>query len=102
MHNKFLLLIFSYRDGTVYLKDSATFTKNTPLTWDRDSFPELVDTNVCSKDGMLISAHKCVLAARLEYFQGMFMHSWTEVRILKIVIMSLFVGVFYVYHKSCK
>ncbi|CAH2234229.1 jg16678 [Pararge aegeria aegeria] len=88
-----LLDKFYYRDGKVCLKDSATYTKNGPLTWDPDSFPELVDTNVCSKEGMLISAHKCVLAARLEYFQGMFMHSWTESKLLSKVTLPISHGI---------
>ncbi|XP_026320552.1 inhibitor of Bruton tyrosine kinase isoform X2 [Hyposmocoma kahamanoa] len=80
-----LLDKFYYRDGTICLKDSATFTKTTPPSWDRETHPELVDTNVCSKDGHLIPAHKCILTARLEYFQGMFMHSWTESTLLSKV-----------------
>ncbi|CAH0713197.1 unnamed protein product, partial [Brenthis ino] len=87
-----LLDKFFYKDGAVCLKESATYTKNV-LTWDRDMFPELVDTNVCSKDGMLISAHKCVLAARLEYFQGMFMHSWTESKLLSKVTLPINYGI---------
>ncbi|CAH2089704.1 unnamed protein product [Euphydryas editha] len=80
-----LLEKFYYRDGNVCLKESATYSKNAPLTWDRESYPELVDTNVLSKDGILIPAHKCILAARLEYFHGMFMHSWTESKLLSKV-----------------
>ncbi|VVC95937.1 unnamed protein product [Leptidea sinapis] len=88
-----LLDKFYYRDGTVCLKESATHTKNSPQCWDRDSYHELVDTNVCSKDGMLISAHKCVLAARLEYFNGMFMHSWTESKLLSKVTLPVNHGI---------
>ncbi|XP_073953372.1 inhibitor of Bruton tyrosine kinase [Choristoneura fumiferana] len=73
-----LLDKFFYKDGKICLKESATFTKNPPLYWERSARPELVDANVCAKDGALIAAHKCVLAARLEYFHGMFMHSWSE------------------------
>ncbi|XP_041984578.1 inhibitor of Bruton tyrosine kinase [Aricia agestis] len=87
-----LLDKFYYRDGIVYLKESATYTK-TPLTWNRESLPELVDTNVCSKDGVLIPAHKCVLAARLEYFHGMFIHSWTESKILSTVTLPVNHGI---------
>ncbi|CAG9563842.1 unnamed protein product [Danaus chrysippus] len=83
-----LLDKFYYKEGSIHLKDSATFTK-TPLTWDRESYPDLVDTQVCSKDGILIPAHKCVLAARLEYFQGMFMHSWTESTLLSKVTLPI-------------
>lgn len=97
---------FYYRDGTVCLKESATFTKNCPMHWNRDAYPELVDTNVCSKDGILISAHKCVLAARLEYFNGMFMHSWTESKLLSKVTLPINHGILlpvinFLYTDSC-
>lgn len=72
-----LLDKFYYRDGRVYLKESALLATPKP-GWERTSCPELHDTSVQSRDGALIPAHKCVLAARLEYFNGMFMHSWTE------------------------
>ncbi|CAK1584728.1 unnamed protein product [Parnassius mnemosyne] len=88
-----LLDKYYYRDGTIYLKDSATYTKNAPPCWDRESFPELVDTNVCSKDGTLIPAHKCILAARLEYFHGMFMHSWTESKLMSTVTLPINYGI---------
>ncbi|CAH2042576.1 unnamed protein product, partial [Iphiclides podalirius] len=88
-----LLDKYYYRDGTIYLKESATYTKNTPQSWICDSFPELVDTNVCSKDGTLIPAHKCILAARLEYFQGMFMHSWSESKSMSTVTLPINYGI---------
>ncbi|CAG9795587.1 unnamed protein product [Diatraea saccharalis] len=88
-----LLDKFYYRDGTICLKDSATYTKNPPQYWQRDSLPDLVDTNVCSKDGVLIPAHKCVLAARLDYFQGMFLHSWTESKLLSKVNLPINHGI---------
>ncbi|XP_037294950.1 inhibitor of Bruton tyrosine kinase isoform X1 [Manduca sexta] len=101
-----LLDKFYYRDGRVHLKESATFTKNPPIYWNREAYPELVDTNVCSKDGMLISAHKCILAARLEYFNGMFMHSWTESKLLSKVTLPINHGILlpvinFLYTDSC-
>ncbi|XP_023939294.2 inhibitor of Bruton tyrosine kinase [Bicyclus anynana] len=101
-----LLDKFYYREGTVCLKESAKFSINAPLTWDRDSFQQLVDTNVCSKDGIPISAHKCVLAARLEYFQGMFMHSWTESKLLSKVTLPINHGILlpiinFLYNDTC-
>ncbi|KAL0820240.1 hypothetical protein ABMA28_006160 [Loxostege sticticalis] len=101
-----LLDKFYYRDGTIYLKESATHTRNPPQHWDRDCYPELVNTNVRSKDGMLISAHKCVLAARLEYFHGMFMHSWTENKLLSTVTLPINHGILlpvinFLYTDSC-
>ncbi|XP_045501851.1 inhibitor of Bruton tyrosine kinase [Colias croceus] len=88
-----LLEKFYYKEDSIRHRESSSYTKNPPLTWDRDSFPELVDTNVCSKDGVLISAHKCVLAARLEYFHGMFMHSWTESKLLSKVTIPINHGI---------
>ncbi|XP_053614873.1 inhibitor of Bruton tyrosine kinase [Plodia interpunctella] len=101
-----LLDKFYYRDGTVYLRDSATFTKNPSPVWDRTRFPELVDTTVCSKDGGVTAAHKCVLAARLEYFHGMFMHSWTESKLLSKVTLPINQGILqpiinFLYTDSC-
>ncbi|CAK1552996.1 unnamed protein product [Leptosia nina] len=87
-----LLDKYYYKNGTVRLRDSAEHIKNTQ-TWDRELFSDLVDTNVCSKDGILISAHKCILAARLEYFYGMFMHSWTESKKLSTVTIPINHGI---------
>ncbi|KAJ2948318.1 hypothetical protein O0L34_g7556 [Tuta absoluta] len=101
-----LLDKFYYKDGTICLKDSATYSKNPCHHWDRTQNPELADTNVCSKDGALIPAHKCVLAARLDYFQGMFMHSWTESKLLSTVTLPISHGILqpvidFLYTDSC-
>ncbi|XP_028158186.1 inhibitor of Bruton tyrosine kinase [Ostrinia furnacalis] len=88
-----LLDRYYYRDGSVHLKDSALLSRTPPQCWDRTAFPELINTNVCSKDGVLIPAHKCVLAARLEYFNGMFMHSWTESKQLSTVTLPINHGI---------
>ncbi|KAJ0174013.1 hypothetical protein K1T71_010159 [Dendrolimus kikuchii] len=101
-----LLDKFYYRDGTIHLKDSATYTKDRPQYWKRDAFPELVDTEVISKDGVLISAHKCVLAARLDYFNGMFMHSWCESKLQSKVTLPIKHGILqpvidFLYTDSC-
>ncbi|XP_048483944.1 inhibitor of Bruton tyrosine kinase [Plutella xylostella] len=84
---------FFYRDGAIHRKDTTTTPKNPVPLWDRATFPELVDTHVRSKDGVLVSAHKCVLAARLEYFHGMFMHSWTESKQLSTVTLPVNHGI---------
>ncbi|XP_013137356.1 PREDICTED: inhibitor of Bruton tyrosine kinase [Papilio polytes] len=83
-----LLDKYYYRDGIIHVKESATHTKSSPA-FDRESFPQLVDTNVCCKDGTLLPAHKCVLAARLDYFNGMFMHSWTESETMSTVTLPI-------------
>ncbi|KAI5642905.1 BTB/POZ domain-containing protein [Phthorimaea operculella] len=101
-----LLDKFYYKDGSICLKDSATYSKNPCHHWDRTQYPALADTNVCSKDGVLVPAHKCVLAARLDYFQGMFMHSWTESKLLSTVTLPINHGILqpvidFLYTDSC-
>lgn len=46
----------------------------------RDSYPDLRDVTIRLQDNQEIKAHKCILMARLEYFNMMFSHTWTEVR----------------------
>nr|XP_016929755.1 inhibitor of Bruton tyrosine kinase [Drosophila suzukii] len=44
----------------------------------RSDYPELYDVRIVCEDGKILEAHKCMLVARLEYFEMMFMHSWAE------------------------
>ncbi|KAH8400712.1 hypothetical protein KR009_000515 [Drosophila setifemur] len=44
----------------------------------RSDYPELYDMKIKCEDGQVLDAHKCMLVARLEYFELMFMHSWAE------------------------
>ncbi|KAH8253689.1 hypothetical protein KR032_006546 [Drosophila birchii] len=44
----------------------------------RSDFPELYDVKIVCEDGKVLEAHKCMLVARLEYFEMMFMHMWAE------------------------
>ncbi|KAH8233465.1 hypothetical protein KR026_008461 [Drosophila bipectinata] len=44
----------------------------------RSDYPELYDVKIKCEDGKVLQAHKCMLVARLEYFEMMFMHSWAE------------------------
>ncbi|KOB63859.1 Inhibitor of Bruton tyrosine kinase, partial [Operophtera brumata] len=66
------IYLSSYKDGKICVKESAEVPRRAPapMHWARDSFPELVDTRVCGKDGAPLPAHRCVLAARLDYFNG--------------------------------
>uniref|UniRef100_A0A0A1XIP7 Inhibitor of Bruton tyrosine kinase n=1 Tax=Zeugodacus cucurbitae TaxID=28588 RepID=A0A0A1XIP7_ZEUCU len=41
-------------------------------------FPELYDVRIICGDDVVIPAHKCILVARLEYFNMMFTHTWAE------------------------
>uniref|UniRef100_A0A182RRB7 BTB domain-containing protein n=1 Tax=Anopheles funestus TaxID=62324 RepID=A0A182RRB7_ANOFN len=45
-----------------------------------DSYPELYDITIELQDDKKMRAHKCVLVARLDYFNMMFSHCWTEKR----------------------
>ncbi|XP_053664710.1 inhibitor of Bruton tyrosine kinase [Anopheles marshallii] len=45
-----------------------------------DSYPELYDITIELQDDKKLRAHKCVLVARLDYFNMMFAHCWTEKR----------------------
>ncbi|XP_050550953.1 inhibitor of Bruton tyrosine kinase [Spodoptera frugiperda] len=103
-----LLDKFYYKNGSICLKESAStnFTRNPAPCWNREAYPELVDTHVVSKDGAAVPAHKCVLAARLDYFQGMFMHSWTESKMLSKVTLPINYGILlpvinFLYTDSC-
>ncbi|KAF5274038.1 hypothetical protein FQR65_LT04436 [Abscondita terminalis] len=44
----------------------------------RKSFPELHDVILKTKDEVKVPAHKCILAARLEYFNSLFSVRWNE------------------------
>lgn len=57
--------------------------KDPVLRFERLSHTDLWDTSIKCSDGSIIKAHRCILAARLEYFNGMFAHSWSEVSIFK-------------------
>lgn len=44
----------------------------------REMYQDLWDVMIQSKSGDVLGAHKCILAARLEYFKCMFSASWME------------------------
>ncbi|XP_075980998.1 inhibitor of Bruton tyrosine kinase [Anticarsia gemmatalis] len=88
-----LLDKFYYKDGNIRLKESAVYSRVVSSPWQRETLGELVDTRVVSRDNVAVPAHKCVLAARLEYFHGMFMHSWTESKLLSKVTLPINYGI---------
>ncbi|XP_058820045.1 inhibitor of Bruton tyrosine kinase [Topomyia yanbarensis] len=55
----------------------------------RDSYPELRDVTIILKDNQEIKAHKCILISRLEYFNMMFSHTWTESNKVNLSTISL-------------
>ncbi|KAM3963343.1 LOW QUALITY PROTEIN: inhibitor of Bruton tyrosine kinase [Aphomia sociella] len=91
-----LLEKFYYRDGTVYLKDSAQLTRGGPPAWKRDAgaaADTCVAGTLAGEAAPPAPAHRCVLAARLHYFHGMFMHSWTESKLLSTVTLPINHGI---------
>lgn len=48
------------------------------LFWYSDR-PELYDVCIRAEDGTTVQCHKCILAARLEYFHSMLGSGWIEV-----------------------
>jgi hypothetical protein len=63
--------------GLITLKDGGK-PPRAALCFSRKSFPELHDVIIKTDDGEEISAHKCILSARLEYFRSMFGLGWIE------------------------
>ncbi|KAL1502111.1 hypothetical protein ABEB36_007304 [Hypothenemus hampei] len=56
-------------------KDGWKITK-IPLVFNRYSCLELCDVEIHCKDKNILKAHKCILAARLDYFSNMFSTRW--------------------------
>ncbi|GFY53971.1 inhibitor of Bruton tyrosine kinase [Trichonephila inaurata madagascariensis] len=48
------------------------------LTFDRQSMSNLYDVNLISSNGTTFGCHKCILAARLDYFHSMLGTCWAE------------------------
>ncbi len=65
-------VVVSTRDPKVPVRRSP------PPCFSRKSFPELHDVSIVAEDGSELSAHRCVLAARLDYFRSMFGLGWSE------------------------
>nr|XP_045601893.1 inhibitor of Bruton tyrosine kinase-like isoform X1 [Procambarus clarkii] len=57
--------------------------------YSREKHQELWDVMIRSKTGDILGAHKCILAARLEYFRCMFGASWIEATASKSLNMPL-------------
>lgn len=52
--------------------------KHAPMRFDRLEYPDLHDITIQCADDKLIRAHRCILSARLEYFNMMLNNDWTE------------------------
>lgn len=83
-----------YEDGNLLWancnnkKAGALKTDVVDLEWNEQS--EFSDITVVSKDGVNFSLHRCVLAARSEYFHNMLAGGWIEVGPALLKIPSLF------------
>lgn len=67
-----------YEDGMILLRESRELEAWVPPKLDRKLRPEFYDTKIASNDGAIFRAHRCILAARLEYFHSMFGGGWIE------------------------
>ncbi|KAG7158760.1 Inhibitor of Bruton tyrosine kinase-like [Homarus americanus] len=66
-----------------------TVTCKEECTYSREKHQELWDVMIRSKNGEVLGAHKCILAAKLEYFHCMFGASWMETTASKSLEMPL-------------
>ncbi|XP_022089803.1 inhibitor of Bruton tyrosine kinase-like [Acanthaster planci] len=63
-----------FRDGRLWnFRPSAK-----PLHFHPRQLPQLANVVLCSEEGTLFPCHKCLLVARLEYFQSMLGSGWIE------------------------
>ena len=60
---------FRYSQGVIEKIPSAKSSNFEQLRYSRKSFPEFYDVSIKSEDGLEVSAHRCVLSARLDYFR---------------------------------
>lgn len=73
------MLINVHRNGIIELRSGYDQYKPSPVSFDREKLKPLCDVSVMSLEGEELSAHRSILAARLEYFYSMFAHGWAEV-----------------------
>ncbi|CAG2069571.1 unnamed protein product, partial [Timema podura] len=66
-----------FENGAIVSKTNRS-SQPANLSLDRNKHRELYDVTIHSKEGRELRAHKCVLAARLEYFNSMFGGGWAE------------------------
>ena len=71
---------FRMQGNMIKLKDGVKSVPRAKPYFSRKSFPELHDVIIQTEDGGEIGAHRCVLAARLEYFRSMFGLGWIETK----------------------
>ena len=64
-------------DNVITLRHGGKMPRAPPF-FSRKSFPEHHDVIIATSDGEEVSAHRCLLASRLEYFRSMFCLGWIE------------------------
>ncbi|XP_077287148.1 inhibitor of Bruton tyrosine kinase [Arctopsyche grandis] len=69
---------YGWQNGRVILRNENYKTNDIKHRFERNKLMDMWDANIKCSDGVIIKAHKCILAARLEYFNGMFAHAWAE------------------------
>lgn len=67
---------YCYYNGTILCKNKKEQSERIKLN--RYLFQELQDISIKAKGGKEISAHKCILTARLEYFNNLLAVRWNE------------------------
>ncbi|XP_063243097.1 inhibitor of Bruton tyrosine kinase [Bacillus rossius redtenbacheri] len=66
-----------YENGLIVSKNNRP-CQPAEVSFDHKKHKELYDVTLRSEDGKELKAHKCVLAARLDYFSSMFGGGWAE------------------------
>ncbi|XP_022911111.2 inhibitor of Bruton tyrosine kinase [Onthophagus taurus] len=59
-----------------YAKKMNTFHHSPNKSFNRMDFPELHDVKIISKNGQSLSAHKCILIARVQFFRNIYSSRW--------------------------
>ncbi|XP_073985651.1 inhibitor of Bruton tyrosine kinase [Rhodnius prolixus] len=70
------LKTLSYDNG--HIMSTTCYNNPEIIRMQRKLFPEFHDVELKPENGKTIKAHKCVLSARLPYFNSMFLKGWSE------------------------
>lgn len=71
---------FYYNNGYIKSRNGKTYFPKF-IKFNRNSHSHLYDVAIKTKNGKELKAHKCILIARMEYFNNLFSQRWSEVRI---------------------
>lgn len=84
-----LKMMDGYIEGETCAHQKDVGVNKEGYNYSRDRHQELWDVMIRSKTGDILGAHKCILAARSEYFRCMFGSSWIEATASKSLNMPL-------------